>query len=114
LGDARTLPLPESAYDLVCTHFFLDCLDEKDADTLVGRISRACAPRARWMISEFREPGFWARAVVRALYFFFRVTTGLRTTRLIDHRPLLLREGFRLERVESARFGLLVSELWIR
>jgi len=117
--DARTDSLPCAAYDLIVTHFFLDCFDESDAARVVRKIAEAALPRARWMVSEFRQPGsgwraVWARAWLRVLYLFFKITTGLKTSRLIDHRPLLQWEGFRLARTESARFGLLVSELWIR
>ena len=113
-ADALSLPLPEGEYDLVCTHFFLDCLNEQDAARLVDRVAGAMKPQARWVVSEFRRQTWWARAVVRSLYWFFLVTTGLKTTRLVDHHPLLERAGFRLERVETARLGLLVSELWAR
>jgi hypothetical protein len=51
---------------------------------------------------------------ISALYLFFRITTGLKTRRLVDHRPLLRSRGFNLEKSERARGGLLVSELWRR
>jgi ubiquinone/menaquinone biosynthesis C-methylase UbiE len=113
-ADALKMPLPENQYDLVCTHFFLDCLNEPEARALTARVARACQPRAHWLVSEFREPNAFARMVVRVLYFFFRITTGLKTSRLIDHRPLLERAGFKLICCESAYFGLLVSERWRR
>jgi ubiquinone/menaquinone biosynthesis C-methylase UbiE len=119
LADARTLPLPEAGYDLIVTHFFLDCLEQAEASRLVERMAAAARPDARWLISEFRVPGSgWsagpARWLVAFLYLFFRATTGLRTARLVDHHPLLARQGFRLKRSESAWFGLLASELWVR
>jgi SAM-dependent methyltransferase len=112
-ADALQIPLPAAHYDLVVTHFFLDCLDEKDAAAFVEKIAAAVQPNARWLISEFREPNAGARAIVGLLYFFFRITTGLRTRRLIDHHPLLSRNGFVLEKEETERFGLLASELWL-
>jgi ubiquinone/menaquinone biosynthesis C-methylase UbiE len=118
-ANALTILLPRAQYDLIVTHFFLDCFNEAEAAKLVQNISDAALPHARWLISEFRqsEVGWraaWAWLWLRLLYLFFRVTTGLETTRLIDHHGLLLRTGFRLSRAETARFGLLVSELWVR
>jgi SAM-dependent methyltransferase len=107
--DARTAPLPDAAYDLIVTHFFLDCFDESDLEPLIARLSNAAAPQARWLISEFRGNGW----LVRSLYFFFRLATGLRTRRLVDHHPLLKRHGYRLARHEDAWRGLLASELWV-
>lgn len=112
-GDALNIALPPAEYDLAVTHFFLDCLDLRDAEALIARVTRALQPQARWLISEFREPGWWARAVVGLLYTFFRITTGLRVRRLIDHRALLASHGFALVREETALFGLLASELWL-
>jgi ubiquinone/menaquinone biosynthesis C-methylase UbiE len=113
-ADALTFPLPEAEYDLIVTNFFLDCFDERDQAALVARVSRAAQADAQWLISEFREPTAWARWFVRSLYLFFKLTTGLRTSRLSDHRPLLEKFGFRMAKEERARFGLLASELWVR
>ena len=118
-ADALTVPLPQREYDLVVTHFFLDCFDEADSNRIVNRISEAARTHSRWLISEFRQPNSgwqaaWAWLWLHGLYLFFRLTTGLQNRRLVDHHPLLARHGFRLKRSESALFGLLVSELWIR
>lgn len=113
-GDALTIPLPAATYDLIVTHFFIDCFDHRDAPALVDRISAAACRDARWLISEFRESRWWARPVIAGLYLFFRIAAGLKTTRLIDHHPLLGSRGFVLMKSESARGGLLVSELWRR
>jgi ubiquinone/menaquinone biosynthesis C-methylase UbiE len=108
--DALTTPLCEAEYDLIVTHFFLDCFEDADQELLAERIARAASPQARWVISEFRKPGW----LIRLLYLFFRITTGLRTRHLVDHHPVLRRHGFRLERSESAWHGRLASELWCR
>jgi SAM-dependent methyltransferase len=111
-ADARVAPLPPDEYDLIVTHFFLDCLEECELEALVHRVSEAAQPGALWLISEFREPR-WAHLCLRSLYLFFRVTTGLKTRRLVDHRKALQRYGFRLLQEEVSRAGLLASELWI-
>ena len=113
-ADALTFHLVDNTFDLVTTHFFLDCLTESDAAVLIDRVSRATVPGARWVVSEFRDANWWSRMCVRGLYLFFRITTGLKARRLIDHRPLLERHGFRKIRSETGCFGLLISELWQR
>jgi len=108
--DARTVQLPAAQYHVIITHFFLDCFDQTDLEPLIARIAGAARPDARWLISEFRGNGW----LVRALYLFFHVATGLRTRRLVDHHPLLMRHGFRLARAEETWRGVLASELWER
>lgn len=110
-GDALTFSFARASYDLIVTHFFLDCFSAPDLSMMVERIRQSARPGAIWLISEFRQP-VWAVPLLRGLYAFFRVTTGLRTNRLTDHRPLLQQHGFRLICEETSRLGLLASELW--
>jgi SAM-dependent methyltransferase len=111
-ADALTIPLPTATYDLIVTHFFLDCLDEAEMVALVEKIARAASPRARWIVSEFRDRSAWTHAIVSVLYFFFRITAGLRTRKLIDHHKIFVRQGLCLLRDETSVGGLLASELW--
>jgi ubiquinone/menaquinone biosynthesis C-methylase UbiE len=116
-GDARTVAFTRPGFDLVVTHFFLDCLDANDLRKLVDRVADAVQPGAVWLISEFRQPASgwragWAWVWLRTLYFFFGLTTGLEVRRLTDHRPLLKARGFCMEQVEEVWFGLLASEVW--
>jgi SAM-dependent methyltransferase len=107
--DALIASLPTAEYDLIVTHFFLDCFNAEDQSRLVARVTCAATPQARWLVSEFRKPGL----LVRLLYLFFRAATGLETRQLVDHHPLFQHHGFRLQRNESAWRGLLASELWV-
>jgi ubiquinone/menaquinone biosynthesis C-methylase UbiE len=111
-ADALALPLAPAEYDLIVTHFFLDCFNASDLECLIARTARAAQPGAQWIVSEFRQPR-WATPLLSALYLFFRVTTGLTTRRLTDHRPMLAKHGFYLKREETSRFGLLASEWWV-
>jgi ubiquinone/menaquinone biosynthesis C-methylase UbiE len=118
-ADVRLGALTGSAYDLIVTHFLLDCFEESDVRAVAARIAEVARPGARWVVSEFRQPSrgwraLWARLWLGMLYWFFRVTTGLDTRQLVDYHPILGSHGFRLERQEISRFGLLTSELWQR
>jgi SAM-dependent methyltransferase len=107
---------PGHSYDLVATHFFLDCLTQAELDRLCSRIALHVQARALWVISDFRIPtdGMrWpARSLVRLLYLGFRLLTGLRTATLPDHAAALSAAGFgRIAWHESLK-GLLTSEIW--
>jgi ubiquinone/menaquinone biosynthesis C-methylase UbiE len=117
-ADARSLRPQSCDYDLVVTHFFLDCLTEPEADRLIARLRRHLASGGRWLISEFQIPdggrlrAWFARGVISALYAGFRLLTGL-TVREIPRWPLLLaRHGFTRKASHSWLGGLLVSEVW--
>jgi SAM-dependent methyltransferase len=117
-GDARTIELP-AQYDLIVTHFFLDCFRVDELQRLVARISERCCPGARWLVSEFHLPdaGSWraaAKALISVMYLFFQMATGLKVNRLPEYTPILAGNGFRIGRHCSTAGGLLVSELWER
>jgi hypothetical protein len=116
--DARAWqPTNTEPYDLIISHFFLDCLTTAEIQSLAAKIRAASAPDAIWVISEFAVPrsGFGrvvAGAVVTALYFAFGLLTGLRIRNLPDHAGALTRAGFRLVARRTSLAGLLTSELW--
>lgn len=103
-------------YDLIVTHFFLDCLEQNAVDALTAEVARKTAPGAVWIVSDFRVPPgamrLPATVLIRLLYFAFQLTTGLRTRRLPDHAASLERAAF--SRIAEHRFlgGLLFTELW--
>lgn len=117
--DARTWsPLPGAAYDLIVTHFFLDCLATVDVQALAERLRPAVTPQARWVVSEFAVPPGWfgrcvAGPVVRFLYWAFRIMTGLEVRRLPDWPAALRSAGFTPVRVRPWLHGLLTSQVWI-
>jgi ubiquinone/menaquinone biosynthesis C-methylase UbiE len=117
-GDATTIELLNQ-YDLMVTHFFLDCFGETELTSLIAKISEHCLPGARWVVSEFALPEViawrWlARCFTRFMYLAFRVATGLKVTQLPDYNRALKQNGFRLLKSRRALGGLLVSELWER
>lgn len=118
-GDARTHPFPANHYDLIVTHFFLDCFLPVELPALIESLSAAAEPSARWLVSEFRIPlrGFAARVaglLIGGLYRFFGAATGLRARRLPAYAPLLEASGFRQSGVRHGLGGILTSELWTR
>lgn len=112
---ARNLP-PADHYDLVVTHFFLDCLTQSDVESLAQGLSPLLEPGALWLLSDFRIPTgplrLPARMLVRALYLAFRVLTGLRTTQLPDHATALISTGLTRVAQHTSLAGVLTSELW--
>jgi len=115
--DARAF-VPSVGHDLVVTHFFLDCLSQDEVEALIARLTPILKSDALWVVSDFRIPngpiGLLAEIYVRALYFGFRILTGLRVTRLPDHATALERSGFRLVAQRVRLFGMLTSEVWRR
>jgi hypothetical protein len=104
-------------YDLVVTHFFLDCLTTQEVQSLAVAIRAVVSPSALWVVSEFVTPANWygrlvARPVVWGLYLAFGWLTGLGVRSLPNHSSALRRAGFCLQQRRAWLGGLLASELW--
>lgn len=115
--DALNAPLPADSYDLIVTHFFLDCFAADDAARLIARLAAALLPGGAWIVSEFEEPPgrvarLHARLWLSVMYTFFRFTTGLTAGKLPPYAALLSRAGLIREEQQQARWGLMVSQLW--
>lgn len=107
------------AYDLVITHFFLDCFSVAELQRLIGAIQPHLAAETLWVVSEFAVPssrvgGWLSRSLIGALYRVFGLFTCLKTRKLPDHAGVLARAGFVRLSYRARVSGLLVSELWSR
>jgi len=116
-ADARERPPTQAPYDLVATHFFLDCLTDGEVRALAERMRGAVSADGVWVVSEFAIPegafGRWmARPLVRLLYRAFGLLTGLAIRELPNHGAALRGAGFTLRRRRAFLRGLLVAELW--
>ena len=115
--DAREFNPPSRRYDLIATHFFLDCLTTQEVARLACRLRESATEGALWLVSDFAVPEtrygrLVARWLVSALYRAFGTLTGLRVRELPDHATGLAKCGFRLLQRRERLGGLLVSELW--
>lgn len=118
-SDLRDLALAPHAYDLIFTHFFLDCFDTSEAYAMIQKLARSATNGALWVVSEFAVTGrgwrAWrSRLWVNFLYAAFRLTTGLRIRKLPSYNAGLEDCGFHLVHRRTRSAGLLKSELWQR
>ncbi|MEO6951516.1 MAG: class I SAM-dependent methyltransferase [Polyangia bacterium] len=111
--------VPAQRYDLVVTHFVLDCFPAAAVATIVAQLATALERDGRWLIADFRIPdgavrSRRARFWLVVLYGFFRVVAGLRVTTLVDPTPLLRSNGLARVRWVETDAGFLGSALWRR
>lgn len=117
--DIASWSSPENQFDLIVTHFFLDCFPESRVVEIVAKLSRAVAANATWLLADFHiaAEGFarWrANLWLAAMYRFFRFTAGIEARELVDPSRSLLGERFSLARQHLFRNGMVKSELWRR
>ncbi len=108
---------PEAEYELIVSHFFLDCFIDAEVAMLLERVRPAVRPGTVWIVSDFALPpgliaGIVGRWVVGGLYLAFKLLTGLRTQRLPDYTAAMRAAGWQKEDQRHLLAGLLVSERW--
>jgi ubiquinone/menaquinone biosynthesis C-methylase UbiE len=116
-ADALAWMPPKGAYDLIVTHFFLDCFRADQLETLIAKLAQAAAPRANWLFADFQSaPAGWARfrsrLILWLMYRFFTVITRLPANALTSPDPILQQHGFKLREREVFDWELLHSDWW--
>jgi ubiquinone/menaquinone biosynthesis C-methylase UbiE len=109
----------QCAFDLVVTHFFLDCFRAEQVQQIVGTLALAARPNASWLLADFQTPLIglqrWrAKLILQVMYLFFRVATRLPARRLTSPDPYLTSNDFFLQERRVSEWGLLHSDLWRR
>jgi hypothetical protein len=108
---------PIGHYDLIVSHFFLDCFFPHQLEQLFDRVLLHAQPGALWVVSEFAVPrnpltAFLARGIIASLYRVFGLLTGLQVRALPDYADSMLRRGLVLSHDHCFLAGLLRSEVW--
>jgi ubiquinone/menaquinone biosynthesis C-methylase UbiE len=111
---------PSGSYDLIVTHFLLDCFRPGQVKAIVDKLAQAAAPDATWLLADFNIPveGIFARIHakfwLRVLYWFFRGVAGINASDLVDPSQYLESNGFVCEARGPAKAAMVKSELWRR
>ncbi len=106
-------------FDLIVTHFFLDCFPEDQLALVVAKLGQCATPDAQWLLADFEIAptplaGLRSQVIIGLLYAFFRIVTGLKARALVPPEGDLEKVGFSLHRRKTHDWGLLKSEWWTR
>jgi len=109
---------PEAGgFDLIVTHFFLDCFRADQLEQLIATLARAGAPRANWLLADFQSARaglarFRSNLILWLMYRFFKAVTRLPANVLTPPDVFIERHGFKLREREVYDWGLLHSDRW--
>lgn len=105
--------LPKKDYDLVITHYFLDCLTPESYLKIVEELKNSLKPTGLWSMVDFyntnQDP--LKKRFISLLYRFFHITCNLPSIQLTDFDSWFNKNMNRLNRKEFIG-GLLKSTLY--
>jgi ubiquinone/menaquinone biosynthesis C-methylase UbiE len=109
---------PRKSYDLLVTHFVLDCFPGRELQAIIAKLASAAEPGAVWLIADFTTPRKrFARAHgrlwLRMMYTFFRTTAGIAANELVDPAPCLAGRGFIQIAGKLSRASMLRSDVYV-
>ena len=118
-ADALSWRPPKAGFDLIVTHFFLDCFRLDQLQSVLNALAWGAGPRAKWLLADFQIPERgWrrrrAQLIHRLMYAFFRVVARLPAQQLTEPDALLREQGFIRRKRQVMNWGLLRSDLWER
>jgi len=118
-GDALDWKPEAQAFDLIVTHFVLDCFPPAELQKVTANLARAAAPAAAWLVADFHLPAGLltrcrAQAIHSMMYAFFRFVTRICAPRLSMPDSFLETQNFRLLERRTSEWGLLHTDLWVR
>jgi len=110
---------PSETFDLIVTHFFLDCFSADQLALVISKLGKSATRDAQWLLADFEIAptplaGLRSRVIIGLLYTFFRIATGLKARALVPPEADLENAGFALHRRKTHDWGLLKSEWWRR
>jgi ubiquinone/menaquinone biosynthesis C-methylase UbiE len=106
------------SYDLLVTHFFLDCFPDRELRAIIAKLASAVEPGAVWLVADFTIPRkrfarAHARLWLRMMYTFFRATAGIAAKELVDPIPYLDGYGFTCASENLSRGKMLRSDVYV-
>ena len=109
---------PRESYDLLVTHFFLDCFPGRELQAIIAKLASAAEPGAAWLIADFTIPRerfarAHAKSWLRMMYTFFRATAGIGAKELVDPIPYLDEYGFTRASENLSRGRMLRSDVYV-
>ena len=88
-------------FDAVCTFFFWDCFEKSQLRTMLPTLSKCTKKESLWIDVDFFEmqegaplSKWWHFMLIRMLYGFFGLATGIQARHVVEIEPLAKQTGF--------------------
>jgi ubiquinone/menaquinone biosynthesis C-methylase UbiE len=102
--------IPEHAYDVVLTQFFLDILPEDEIEKLFQELDKRVSPNTRWIFVDF-FPVVGSKWLIKIMIWFFRLSTRNPRKDLPDYARYFRNNGWELKEQKWLQKGFI--QAWV-
>lgn len=103
---------PDESFNVVITFFFLDLFEPTRLRAILSALNRVRRPGAPWLLADFRPAQtLWQRLLLRTMYRFFRLTTGISGRDMPDLHPELRNLGVQLHQQQLFFRGMVEASV---
>jgi ubiquinone/menaquinone biosynthesis C-methylase UbiE len=85
--------IPDRSFDVIITNFYLDLFKEESLRLVVRKLRNVTRLNSLWIVTDFTDKKLWHRVMLKAMYIFFGVTTGIEASKLPDWNDALQKIG---------------------
>jgi ubiquinone/menaquinone biosynthesis C-methylase UbiE len=87
---------PEVKFDAIVFPFFLDCFQETELDRILTKSHKELSKKGALHVTDFVKNRWHQNFLIRFMHLFFRIVTGLSSSKLLDIQSHVLKNDFRL------------------
>lgn len=101
-----------SSYHVIVTFFFLDMFSPEALGSFVEKTATHLHADGLWLVTDFINEKWWHLALLKIMYVFFFIVSGLGTFHLPDWNKVLINNRLKLRASESFFAGFIRSCLY--
>ena len=95
-------------YDVVITNFYLDVFPAKQLTEVLNHINEHVLKT--WIVTDFYEPKkerYDHRFLLKTMFIFFSIATGLKNNRLFSYHDMICKRGFKIKLHKQIKKGFI-------
>ncbi|MGY8686478.1 MAG: class I SAM-dependent methyltransferase, partial [Verrucomicrobiales bacterium] len=102
--------LDQSTFDVIVSHFFLDCFKDETLHDLIPEIAARLKPQGHWYVSEFTADTWWQRVLLWGMYRFFHLVTKTEASTFPAYTEIMQAHGFTVKRLGTWKADFVVAD----
>lgn len=107
---------PSSTFDVIITAFLFDNFDEETTTKIFNKLHILLNKNGKWLFADFiitNRTKYQHKLLIRAMYFFFKITSNVQAKKLTDTEPIFIKNGYKKKFCQYHYHQVIKSICWI-